>query len=292
MAKILAVGIATLDIINSVAAYPQEDAEVRALSQELRRGGNATNTLAVLARLGHACHWAGTLAEEPDARHIDEDLARLGIGTEHVHRLPHGKVPTSYITLNRANGSRTIVHHRDLPEFGLADFERIDLAPFDWLHFEGRNIEETAAMIARARTTRPGLPISVEIEKPRAGIEALIEGADPLFFSRDYARTRGFRDAVELLEWMGKKRPDAETTCAWGEAGAWGRDREGKIHHAAAHPPERIVDTLGAGDTFNAGMIDAKLRGLPLAEALEAANHLAGRKCGLHGFNGLTPERM
>ena len=47
MAKILAVGIATLDIINTVDRYPEEDSEIRALSQHQTRGGNATNTLRV-----------------------------------------------------------------------------------------------------------------------------------------------------------------------------------------------------------------------------------------------------
>jgi ketohexokinase len=43
MAKILAVGIATLDIINTVERYPLLDGETRALSQHKTRGGNATN---------------------------------------------------------------------------------------------------------------------------------------------------------------------------------------------------------------------------------------------------------
>ena len=84
MSKILAVGIATLDIINSVAGYPAEDDEVRAVSQRLCRGGNATNTLAVLSQLGHQCHWAGVLADEPDARHIEADLERHRIDTTAV----------------------------------------------------------------------------------------------------------------------------------------------------------------------------------------------------------------
>ena len=49
MANILAVGIATIDIINRVNGYPHEDDEIRAISQSIRRGGNATNTLVVLS---------------------------------------------------------------------------------------------------------------------------------------------------------------------------------------------------------------------------------------------------
>src|SRR5690606_2634666 len=43
MGHVLAIGIATLDIVNTVDGYPAEDAEVRASAQRVSRGGNATN---------------------------------------------------------------------------------------------------------------------------------------------------------------------------------------------------------------------------------------------------------
>jgi ketohexokinase len=48
-----------------------------------------------------------------------------------------------------------------------------------------------------------------------------------------------------------------------------------------------VVDTLGAGDTFNAAIIHAKLAGRPLAECLHDACQLAGKKCGQQGLLGL-----
>ena len=114
MARILATGIATLDIINEVASYPDEDSEVRALSQRIRRGGNASNTLCVLSQLSHQSYLAATLINEADGQVIEADLNRYQINTQFCPRLNEGKMPTSYITLNRQNGSRTIVHHLSL----------------------------------------------------------------------------------------------------------------------------------------------------------------------------------
>ncbi len=290
MARILGIGIATLDIINSVAGYPPEDAEVRAAAQRQCRGGNATNTLVVLSQLGHRCAWGGVIAEEPDAARIIDDLTGFGIDLGPVKRTPHGKVPTSYITLNQANGSRTIVHYRDLPEYGYEDFQNIDLTGYDWLHFEGRNIDDTARMLEHAQASQPHTPRSLEIEKARPDIERLFPAATLLLFSRHYAQARGSDDPARFLHDMHQRTPHADLMLAWGEAGAYGVSRAGQLAHSPAFPPPRIVDTLGAGDTFNAGIIDACLRRLTLSETLESACRLAGRKCGAAGLNFLgTP---
>ena len=57
-----------------------------------------------------------------------------------------------------------------------------------------------------------------------------------------------------------------------------------------AFQPPCVVDTIGAGDTFNAGLINARLQGLSLADALSAVSRLAGRKCGQQGFTGIADD--
>ena len=284
MARILGVGIATLDIINTVDGYPAEDSEVRAIHQRICRGGNATNTLVVLSQLGHRCAWAGVLADEPDARAILDDLARYGIDTQACRHLPHGKVPTSYILLNQRTGSRSIVHYRDLPEYRFEDFRNIDLSDVDWLHFEGRNVDETCRMLEHAHHHAPALPRSVEIEKPRAGIEQLFRHADLLLLSRHYAQSGGFTQPHEFLQHVRHQAPQADLICAWGDAGAYGLTRTGDALYHPAYPPPALVDTLGAGDTFNAGIIHARVSGLDWAETLRSGCELAGKKCGVAGL--------
>ena len=188
--RILGVGIATLDLVNEVAEYPPEDAEVRALGQRVTRGGNCANTLAVLAQLGHACAWVGTIADDAGGARILADLAARGVSTEHAVRVPDAVTPTSYISLSRHTGSRTIVHFRRLRELEAVDLAAVPLSGFDWVHLEGRAPGETAAIIRRIRQEAPGLPISLELEKPRPGIEALFDGPDVLMVSRAFALDR------------------------------------------------------------------------------------------------------
>lgn len=52
--------------------------------------------------------------------------------------------------------------------------------------------------------------------------------------------------------------------------------RDGTILHAAA-PAVRVVDTVGAGDTFNAGLLSALSRGADMGEALQLGIAVAAR---------------
>jgi len=49
-----------------------------------------------------------------------------------------------------------------------------------------------------------------------------------------------------------------------------------------------VVDTLGAGDVFNAGLIHQLAQGHGLDIALIEASRLAGKKCGVYGLGNLV----
>ena len=56
----------------------------------------------------------------------------------------------------------------------------------------------------------------------------------------------------------------------------------------AVYPLDKVVDTLGAGDTFIAGTIWSLNAGKSLEKSVDAGNRLAGAKCGMKGFQGLS----
>ena len=288
--RILGVGVAALDIVNTVEGYPAEDSEVRALDQRISRGGNATNTLVVLEQLGHECAWAGTVADDCDSQYIRSDLKRHGIAMDHAVACRGGRTPTSYISLNRQNGSRTIVHFRDLPEYSFEDFLQVDLAAFDWVHFEGRNVPCLKPMMQRV-DAMGDTRCSLEIEKARDGIEALFPMASLLLFSRDYALRQGFENGGSLLSAIRDSGGvNAVMTCTWGAEGAWGLGgSEPPLQTRAPKVPE-VRDTLGAGDTFNAGVIHGMLSNIGFPAMLDIACRFAARKVGQVGFEGLGHE--
>lgn len=287
MANILTIGTATLDIINEVESYPHEDDEIRALSQEKRRGGNASNTAVVLSQLNHQCYWAGTLAKETDQQTILDDLKAFNINTDHCDILPEGKIPTSYITLNKSNGSRTIIHYRDLPEYTFTSFKMINLPVFDWIHFEGRNVNQTEQMMLYGKKTQPALPLSLEVEKPRENIEKLIEIADYILFSKNFALQAGYVSPEQLIHHMSVQFPQKTLICAWGEYGAIACINN-QTFHQNAFIPTSVIDTLGAGDVFNAGIIHQFLSYANIPDTLLFACQLAGKKCSIKGISNLV----
>jgi len=286
--RILGVGVAALDIVNEVAAYPAEDAELRASRRRILRGGNAANSLAVLRQLDHDCAWAGTLGEDAEGAQVLRDLELHGIATDTCVRHPDGSTPTSYVVLSRATGSRTIVHYRDLPELSASEFAQVRSESFDWVHFEGRDPQETAPMLRDCALRRPRIGISLEIEKPRPQIESLFVGVDVLIFSRHYAGSRGYADPRRFLLDQWDQTNARLLVLPWGEEGAYAQSRGGEVCFAPPHKPPKVRDTLGAGDVFNAALVDGLLAGLALPDLLARCNKLAGHKCGRMGLDDLV----
>lgn len=291
MTKILGVGIATLDIINTVDDYPDEDAEIRALEQSINRGGNTANTLVMLSQLGHQTYWHGTIADDSSARDILNDFSSHSVNTENAIRISNSTSPTSYITLNRKNGSRTIVHYRNLPELEFSSFSEINLEEFNWIHFEARNIAETKKMLLRIKHTHPNIPCSVECEKYREDISQLYDIADVLIFSKIFCQSQGFDNANGFLHSFMQGNKDQQIVIPWAEQGAYTLSNKGKISHVKTSTVKEIKDTIGAGDSFNAGLIDELINGSSIEIAAQHGNQLAAFKIQQSGFDISQYER-
>ena len=285
MSKILGIGNAVLDIILTVDHHPKEDEELRAQNKQIETGGNVNNTLYVLNQLGHSTDICTTVAADSEAKQLISGLTSRNISTEHTQKFIKGRTPTSFVTLNAQNGHRTIVHYRDLPEISFDFFAKIEIEEYDWLHFEGRNTSQLPGMLNIAKTFLTYQPISLEVEKPRDGIEALFSSVNLLIFSHHYAKAKGFNDGQALLESL--ELPNVNIVCTWGADGAWLKPINGSIEHIEAEVVNFAIDTLGAGDTFNAALIHSLIEKSTLRDAVIFANKLAAQKCRQPGLDNL-----
>ncbi|XP_022103578.1 ketohexokinase-like [Acanthaster planci] len=293
--RILIVGLVCLDIINVLDDYPLEDTDSRVNDQLWERGGNAGNTSVVLSQLGVQTEFMGTLADNTLSQLMVEDFQQYGVHIDHCIYHKNCTPPASCIIINSSTGTRTILHNnRSLPELMYEDFELLNLKNYSWIHFEGRNIQEVLKMIDRVimynrelTESSERIHISVELEKPKleVSIHKVLPKADVVFFSKDVAKAFGCQNGEEcVLKFKNDAKPGAVIVCAWGELGAWAIGSDDEAVHSPAYPPAKIRDTVGAGDTFNAGVIYSISRGQSVLHAVTQGCKVAGEKIGHQGF--------
>ncbi|KAK3308838.1 uncharacterized protein B0T15DRAFT_491387 [Chaetomium strumarium] len=206
----------------SVPHFPEEDSKLRATAVQVRRGGNCTNSLEVLAQLLSAgphrpnvkLHLV-TCLPDAQAAATSKILSSFGERSENaidfshcLYRAGHEEPASSYIIRSGGTGSRTIVNFNGLPEMTVREFEKIADAFAEhgegegfWWHFEGRIPETTLRCIRYLGQLVPESTISVEVEKPdREGLIELAAEADVIFYSKSWAESRGYTSPQACLE--------------------------------------------------------------------------------------------
>ncbi|KAG2787129.1 hypothetical protein PC129_g410 [Phytophthora cactorum] len=308
--EVIGVGIAIIDVIHEVAAYPEEDSKIRSLASRKCRGGNVTNALVVCAQLGGRCRWLGVSTDpekDSDAAFVHNDLAAFGVDCSLASIETQGNMPVSYIVSSRATGSRTIVHSRNLVELSYEAFVKQftlyrgelqeDASKPVWFHFEGRNVDATQKMMLHVRENMPAAEMSIEIEALRndwGSAMKLISLADYTFISKDYIRQKlacqsaeQFFEAVVGKQWGNELTQHAKAfICPWGAEGVYFLNVPGSVtYHLPTPRLDKVVETIGAGDSFiGASLAGFSCGNVPLENVLKTACEVASAKCLKQGF--------
>lgn len=284
---VLVVGNANLDIIvGHVERWPARGTEAFFEHADLRVGGSAANTALVLQRLGVN---SGLVSARGD------DFAGQTIGRAFagpLDRVATRRCATGFtVGLLHPESERTFLS--SLGHLGGLDLQffraALDPMPLDGaLVLVGGGFAMPALMDGhralqdwlRERGAEiaidPGWPDGDWTVRERTLAQEWIAGCDHLLVNDKEAAALAGTDDMEtataaLAERMGT---GATLVIKQGAKGAIGH-RAGRTLHAAAvrvHP----IDTVGAGDSFNAGYLDALARGLPLHDCLKNAVAVAG----------------
>ncbi|KAM3512838.1 hypothetical protein MY11210_003543 [Beauveria gryllotalpidicola] len=220
-----------------------------------------------------------------------------------LYRAGAADAASSYIIRSSETGSRTIVNYNALEEMTAAEFEAVardfEAEGQSWWHFEGRIPETTLECIRILRRILPQSKISVEVEKPgRQGLRALAAEADVVFYSKVWAEDRGYDSAMACLT----TEPAGQASlsvCPWGAGGAYAVSHlSGDQIHCPVEQQQQpdeitVVDSVGAGDTFIAGMLYGLTTGgcddtpWDVRRCVRFAVDLATLKVQREGFAGL-----
>uniref|UniRef100_A0A3B4WND6 Ketohexokinase n=1 Tax=Seriola lalandi dorsalis TaxID=1841481 RepID=A0A3B4WND6_SERLL len=283
--KTLCVGLVCLDIINVVDKYPEEDTDSRLAPRMVSTQASEDDL---------SCPVCQDIFKNPVVLSCSHSFCKDCLQSWWREK-PIQECPICKRRSSKSDPPRNLaLKNLNLPDVTAEDFSKVDLHQFKWIHWEGRNAQEQVKMIQQVVMYNSTLPqqqkitVSVEIEKTREPLYQLFPHGDVVFVSKDVARHFGFQSAEAALRGLySRVKQGAVLVCAWAEKGADALGPDGVIVHSDAFPPESLVDTLGAGDTFNAAVIYTLSNGGSLQDALAFGCKVAGRKCGFHGYDDI-----
>ena len=261
----------------------------------LSYGGDTFNTAVYLARSGIDVRYATALGDDPYSAGVIALAARENVRTDLISTLP-GRMPGLYL-IETTGGERTFHYWRDraparelfelpqaedivtaLTQSGVVYFSAITLSLYSTSGLarfaEALQQARTAgALIAMDGNYRPrGWPSAERARETIARFWSLADIALPTF--DDEAQLWGDVDpqtTAARLSALGIR----EIAVKLGGAGVLA-GRAGTLMPIAPAASIEPIDTTGAGDSFNAAYLAARLRGLPIDAAAHAGNRLAG----------------
>jgi sugar/nucleoside kinase (ribokinase family) len=289
--KVVFVGDCNVDIImDGLEAEPEPDREVGCRSFELAMGATSCLTASAYARLGGEA-WACSLrGEDSFGGFMDERLREEGVRTEYVRAAP-GLATGVTVNLVRGAARYQVTHPGAMGAFSAADVPDAAFDGLRHLHVAGMYqlralLPGVAALLSRARAAGASTSIDCQWDPAERweGLREWLPLLDWLFVNGQEARSMtGAPDVEAALRGLGRL-----TRSPVVKAGAeGGLALDGGELLRAPSIPVAVVDTIGAGDNFDAGFLFASLElGLAPREALAFAAAAGSLSCTFRGGTG------
>lgn len=260
----------------------------QARSLDVQVGGAELNTAVALARLGHSAAWVSRLTNNPLGRLIANQAREAGVGTEHIVWTDEDRVGVYFLEFGAAPRASSVLYDRK--GAAIANIRPSMVAwpavfqGAKWFHVTGITpaLSPTAAettrealQAARAAKARISMDLNYRAKlwsQAEAGkwMTAFMEFCDVLITTEeDIERVFGIKgkDYEDVAAQVARKFPVQivaitlrENPLVWKNTWTAIAYQDGKIHRTRSYEVE-IVDRLGAGDSFAAGLIHGLLDG-------------------------------
>jgi sugar/nucleoside kinase (ribokinase family) len=289
MRPLAVIGNVNVDlIIGPTAPWPRPGTEIIVDHDELRVGGQAGNTALAWQALGVDFAIAANVGDDQFGRWLRE-----AFGSRAARWAVHPSGTTLSVGITHPDGERTFFTTRGhLPRFSLADV----LAALDGRTLAGGYVLVTAAFLTEGLARDydslfdwadgHGITVALDTGWPLDGWTEANCAATRNWLARcglallnevESTALAGVADAAEAARRLRAGMPAAAITVVKrGPDGAIAIGADGRLVSAAA-PAVEVVDTIGAGDVFNAAFLAALAQDRPLAECLDAGVQVASR---------------
>lgn len=263
--RVVALGLLTLDVIQTVDCLPRPNEKITANSTSLDYGGPAANAAATAKVLGSEVTLVSAVGEGVAAQAVRAELQNGGIDLMELEgELP--QMPVSTVLVTEGTGERAVVSSHRLST-GTFRLPPGTLTGASVLLLDGHYLP--AGIQAAKEARQLGIPVVLDGGSWKPGMEDLLGLVDVAVLSADYdgptagprfvARSRG----ADPIEFSGKLLPV---------------------------PAVKVVDTLGAGDVLHGGFAHyfagKNLKATEVEEALARAATLASFSCSFPGAKG------
>lgn len=305
MRPLAVIGNVNVDLILGPAEpWPKAGTEVIVEHDELRVGGQAGNTALAWEGLGMDYAIAANVGDDQFGRWLAEAFGERG------RRWPVSPVGTTLsVGITHPDGERTFFTTRGhLPRLGLSDV----LSMLDGAALSGGYALLTAAFLTDDLTkdyaalfdwaNRHGIAVALDTGWPLDGWTAPNCASARQWLSRsriallneiETTTLAGFEDPADAARELVSHMPEgAIVVVKRGPEGAIAIGPDGDVISVAA-PAVKVVDTIGAGDVFNAAFLASLAQQAPLEACLAAGTAVASRAISTlpRSYGGPEPTR-
>ncbi|MFC7319561.1 sugar kinase [Halobacillus campisalis] len=286
---------------------PSHHGPMRYASSFERKAGGAEFNFAIgCARLGLDTGWISRLGHDEFGKFIRNFARGEGIDVSNV-KLLEGYPTSMNFKEIREDGSGSTFYYRDNSPTQFLTEDTLNeeaLKNCRILHISGvfaaidpaKNIPllKKAAIIAKQHGAQISLDPNIRLklwtkEEAQLGIKELLPLADVLLTGDEEAElifnTKDSADLERISEEFGIStvvlKKGAEGAIAY---------RNGELLKGPPVPPSKVVDTVGAGDGFDAGFVYGMLQEWTLKRTLRFANTVGSMVVSVYGDNEGLPE--
>ncbi len=246
---VLACGLATLDVVQTVEAVPTANQKVVADGLLVTVGGPAANAAVTCAALGAPSRLLSRIGGGPLASAMHADLAAHGVGVLDA-AAPGSAPPVSTVLVTRGTGERAVISvNASLVPDGSADLPDPTWDEVVVVLVDGHHLDLAMACAARAR--RLGIPVLLDGGSWKPGLADLLALVDVAVLSADFA-VPGGDDALAEVRALGPALVARSRGAAPIEVLGPG---PGAARASVPVPTVDVVDTLGAGDVLHGALV-------------------------------------
>lgn len=267
-------------------------------------GGAELNVAIGCARLGLKTGWISRLGNDPFGQHILHFARGENIDVSQIELVDH--CPTSFnVKEIRENGDNSTFYYRNpSPLFSMTpeDIDEQYIKKAQLLHVTGvfpavggQNVAILHKVVELAK--KHGVPISFDpnirlklwsAEQAREALLPILSSVDLFLTGLDEAELLlGTSNISEIIE-KSKEYGMSHIAIKLGDQGSVGY-YNGTIIESAPVKPLQVVDTVGAGDGFDAGMIYGFLHGWDAEKTFRFANTIGSMVVQTTGDNEGLP---